>query len=45
MIFRFGKNEHQNVIKTCLKLYAKIINDARATVYQIAIPSDSEVTI
>ena len=25
--------------------YAKIINDVRATVYQIAIPSDYEVAI
>ena len=39
------KNEHQYVSKTCFKFYAKIINDVRATVYQIAIPSDSKVAI
>ena len=41
----FAKNEHQYVSKTCFKFYVKIINNVRATVFQIAIPSDSKVAI
>ena len=45
ILLRFGKKENQYVSKACFKFYAKIINDIRATVYQIAMPSDSEVAI
>ena len=45
ILLRFAKNEHQYVSKTCFKFYAKIINNVIATVYQIAIPSDSYVAI
>ena len=44
MLLRFGKHEHQYVSKKYIKFYAKIIN-VRATFYQIAKPSDSEVAI
>ena len=39
------KSEHQNVSKTCLKFYVKIMDNVRATVYQLAIPYDSKVAI
>ena len=41
---RFGENVHQYVSKKCFKFYVKIINNVRATVYQIAIPYDSKVS-
>ena len=43
ILLRFGKSEHQYVSKTCFKSYVKIINNVRATVYQIAIPYDSKL--
>ena len=45
ILLRFGKNKHQYVSNTCFKFYVKIINNVRATVYQIAIPYDSNVAI
>ena len=45
ILFRFSKNEHQYVSKTCFEFYVKLINNVRATVYQIAIPYDSKAAI
>ena len=42
---KIWQNEHQYVSKTCFKSYVKIMNNVRATVYQIAIPYDSKVAI
>ena len=38
ILLRFGKNEHQYVSKTYFKLYVKMINNVRATFYQIEYP-------
>ena len=43
--FRLGNNEHQHVSNTCFEFHIKIINNARATVYRIAIPLNSKVAI
>ena len=44
-LLRFGKNKNKYVSKTCFKFYFKMINNVRATVYQIAIPYDYKVAI
>ena len=45
ILLRLGKNKHQYVSKTSLKFYAKILNNLRAAVFQIAIPNDYKVAI
>ena len=45
ILLKFCKNKRQYVSKACFKFYVKIINNVRATVYQIAIPYDSKVEI
>ena len=44
-LLSFGKNEHQYISKTRFKFYIEMLNNARATDYQMTIPLDSKAAI